>query len=95
MAIENYVEMRDKVNDPDYILKRQLSLELTKRLPDHWRPRYNMVMFSAIPYAAAFERGKQQQALLTEFVAGCSSLDDVDIAAAEARIRELGPLPAG
>ena len=33
MALENYVEMRDKVNDPDYLLKRQLSLLLAERVP--------------------------------------------------------------
>lgn len=93
MALENYVEMRDKVNDPDYLLKRQLALLLAERFPDHFRPRYNMVMFSAIPYADAFRRGDQQAAMLTELVAGHSSVDDIDMAAAEAAVLALGPLP--
>ena len=94
MALENYVEMRDKVNDPDYLLKRQLSLVLAERFPEHFRPRYNMVMFSAIPYADAFRRGDQQAELLTKLVAGCSSIDEVDMDAAEAAVLALGPLPA-
>jgi len=93
MALENYVEMRDKVNDPDYLLKRELSLALAERLPEYFRPRYNMVMFSAIPYADAFARGDQQAALLSELVNGCTTIDDVDMAAAEAAVRALGPLP--
>ncbi|MCL4138869.1 UNVERIFIED_CONTAM: hypothetical protein GTU68_037903 [Idotea baltica] len=93
MALENYVEMRDKVNDPDYLLKRQLSLVLAERLPEHFRPRYNMVMFSAIPYADAFRRGDQQAELLAKLVTGCTSIDDVDMAAAESAVLALGPLP--
>ena len=94
MALENYIEMRDKVNDPDYLLKRQLSLMLAERLPEYFRPRYNMVMFSAIPYAEAFRRGDLQAALLAELVAGCTTIGDVDLAAAEAAARALGRLPA-
>ncbi|MBT5754593.1 MAG: hypothetical protein HOI41_06465 [Acidimicrobiaceae bacterium] len=95
MALENYVEMRDKVNDPDYLLKRQLSLMLAERLPDHFRPRYNMVMFSAIPYADAFARGDQQAELLAELVQGCTTIDEVDMAAAETAVLALGLLPSG
>jgi len=93
MALENYVEMRDKVNDPDYLLKRQLSLLLGERLPDYFRPRYNMVMFSAIPYADAFARGDQQADLLAQLVAGCDTIDDVDLGAADQAVLALGPLP--
>ena len=94
MALENYVEMRDRVNDPDYLLKRQLALLLADRRPDYFRPRYNLVMFSAMPYAEAFERGDRQAALLTELVRDCTSLDDVDLDEADRRVRQLGPLNA-
>jgi len=95
MALENYIEMRDKVNDPDYVLKRQLALALGDRAPEYFRPRYNMVMFSAIPYADAFDRGAKQAALLEQLVQGASSLDDIDLDAAVAAVHALGPLPAG
>ena len=94
MALENYVEMRDKVNDPDYLLKRQLSLMLAERLPEHFRPRYNMVMFSAIPYAHAFRRGDEQATLLAKLIAGCSSIDGIDMDAAHLAVLALGPLPS-
>ncbi len=92
MAIQNYVEMRDKVNDPDYLLKRQLALRLSDELPAFFRPRYNLVMFSSMPYADAFARGDAQDALLAELVAGCASLDNVDMGTAHERVRALGPL---
>ncbi len=94
MALENYIEMRDKVNDPDYVLKRQLALILAERAPDHFRPRYNMVMFSAIPYAEAFDRGAKQAVLLDQLVHGAQSLDDIDLDAAVEAVHALGPLPS-
>ena len=42
--------------------------------------------------AARRDEGKKL-ALLTDLVAGCETLDDVDLAAAEAAARALGPLP--
>ena len=64
MALENYVEMRDRVDDADYLLMRELDHVLAQRHPGRWVPRYWMVTFSRIPYATAFERGKIQAQLL-------------------------------
>ncbi len=92
MALENYVEMRDKVNNADYIIKRQLALILTEQLPQYFRPRYNLVMFSSMPYALAEQRGDVQDALLADLVEGCSTVAEVDMAVAADRVIALGPL---
>lgn len=34
MALENYVEMRDTVRDPKFLLQKELSFELERRFPD-------------------------------------------------------------
>lgn len=87
MALENYVEMRDTVRDPKFVLQKALAFELEKRLPDRFIPRYSMVMFhDEIPYATAQERGQVQQSLLEEFTADAGSLEDVDIDAAAAEV---------
>jgi len=52
-------------------------------------------MFSAIPYADAFARGDQQAELLAELVQGCTTIDEVDMAAAETAVLALGLLPSG
>ena len=83
MALENYVEMRDSVADPGYQLRRQLELELARRMPGHFIPRYSMVMFTSIPYALARSRGQSQSALLVELTAGKQSLDQIDLDAAQ------------
>jgi kynurenine 3-monooxygenase len=93
MALENYVEMRDRVDDADFLLQRQLEVKLAERHPGRFLPRYSMVSFTCIPYATAFERGKVQRQILVEATAGCESLDQVDLAAADARVLErLSPL---
>lgn len=94
MALENYVEMRDSVDDPAWRLQRALELQLAERHPDRFVPRYSMVSFTRTPYAVAFERGRWQRERLVEATRGVASLDGVDVAALEARIEaELAPLP--
>jgi kynurenine 3-monooxygenase len=87
MALENYIEMRDRVDDADYLLQRALEQALAERHPDRFMPRYSMVSFTCIPYATAFERGRVQRAILVESTEGCERMDQVDLAAADARVR--------
>ena len=91
MALENYVEMRDRVDDADFLLQRELERVLAERHPGRFIPRYAMVSFQREPYATAFERGQVQRAILVESTRGCERLADVDLAAADARVRERLP----
>lgn len=94
MALENYVEMRDRVDDADYLLMRELDRALAARHPGRWVPRYWMVTFSRIPYRTAFERGAIQSKLLCELIAGKSTLADINLDDADARVRlTLSPMP--
>ena len=93
MALENYVEMRDSVADAGFLLRRELGRVLAARHPDRFMPRYSMVTFTRMPYAQAFARGAQQDALLRELAAGVAEVDAVDLAHADALVRErLTPL---
>jgi kynurenine 3-monooxygenase len=55
-----------------------------------------MVSFRRVPYALAFERGRVQRELLVEATRGCSRIEDVDLATADAaviaRLRPLGDI---
>ncbi|MEQ8207174.1 MAG: FAD-dependent monooxygenase, partial [Woeseia sp.] len=93
MALDNYVEMRDRVRDPKFVLHKQLAFEFERRMPGRFIPRYSMVMFHPeIPYAVAQQRGAMQQRLLQEIAAGVNSVEEVDLEAAEEKVR--GALPA-
>ncbi len=89
MALENYIEMRDRVDDPDFLLQRQLERTLAERHPGVFIPRYAMVSFSRVPYKLAFERGLLQRQLLIEATQGKQSLDQIDVTKFDAKISEL------
>ena len=89
MALENYIEMRDTVRDPAYLRRKALAMELERRFPDHFIPRYSMVMFHPeISYAEALRRGSEQERILSELDAGHAH-GEVDLDRARALIAEL------
>jgi kynurenine 3-monooxygenase len=95
MALENYLEMRDRVDDEDYLLQRALERQLAERHPERFVPRYAMVTFRRLPYAVAFARGQVQRDLLIELTRGHTTLDTLDWNAVDAVVRErLTPLAA-
>lgn len=89
MALENYVEMRDLVDDPDFLLQRQLERALAERHPGVFIPRYAMVSFSRVPYRVAYERGLLQRALLIQATEGKQSLAEIDVTKFDEKIAEL------
>jgi len=93
MALENYVEMRDSVADPAFLLRRELGRVLAERHPDRFVPRYSMVTFTRMPYAQAFARGAAQDRLLRDLTQHAQRIADVDLAAADAKVRtQLTPI---
>ena len=80
--------------EDEFALRKELAFELERRLPEHFVPRYSMVMFHEdIPYLTAQRRGEVQKALLEEFTASADTLADVDIdAAAAAAVGRLPPI---
>ena len=89
MALDNYLEMRERVADPKFQLQQALSLELERRFPQRFIPRYSMVMFHhEIPYRTALRaRGHRRRELLSELTAGAvAGLEDVDFERAEREI---------
>ena len=90
MALDNYLEMRDRVRDPRFHLQKALEWELEKALPGRFIPRYAMVMFHPeIPYAEALARGNQQTRLLEELTTGCDRLEDIELDRAIARAESV------
>lgn len=59
MAVENFIEMRDKVNQPDFIRQRQLEAQLQKEDPQKYASRYTLVSFTRTPYAEAYAAGER------------------------------------
>ena len=88
MALENYVEMRDSVADAHFLLMRALERVLAARHPTRFVPRYWMVTFSRVPYSVALERGDVQSAVLRELTNGKTTIEQIDMARADALIEQ-------
>jgi kynurenine 3-monooxygenase len=95
MALENYVEMRDAVRDPGFLLRQRVGFELERRFPDRFVPRYALVMFrDDVPYAEAQRRGKIQEEILLALTSGLDDAAAVDYRRAGRLIGDrLEPLP--
>ncbi|MCP3976911.1 MAG: FAD-dependent monooxygenase [bacterium] len=89
MALDNYVEMRSSVREEGYQLRRELALELERRFPDEFTPRYSLVMFHTMPYGDAQHRAAVQAEVLTELTEGIDSIDDVDFERAADLVAKL------
>jgi kynurenine 3-monooxygenase len=67
LAVENYYEMRDHVDNPDFITKRKIEMELERLYPD-FGSKYNLVTFSEhVPYSEARRKGNLQDVWLLEY----------------------------
>jgi len=93
LAVENFVEMRDKVADAKFLLRKKVELVLEAKYPKLFVPKYAMVTFHRIPYSTALERGQVQDRMLSELCARLDRVEDLDWSRAEHLIRhELAPL---
>jgi kynurenine 3-monooxygenase len=79
MAIENYIEMRDLVNDPDFLLAKEIERKLEEKFPEKFIPRYSMVSFHRIPYAEVYARGQKQTAIVNELMKNLNQVKDLDM----------------
>jgi kynurenine 3-monooxygenase len=93
LALENFVEMRDKVADPNFLLRKKVELALESRFPGTFIPKYAMVTFHRIPYSIAMSRGRVQDRILEQLCRGISRVDDIDWKLAEQLVqKELSPI---
>jgi kynurenine 3-monooxygenase len=92
MAIENFIEMRDRVADPRFLLRKRVELALESKYPKIFIPKYSMVTFHRVPYSVALERGRVQDRVLTELCESIHRVEDLDWNKADCRIRDLTSL---
>ena len=72
LAIQNFVEMRDKTASPVFRAKKKLDHALETMLPGRYLPLYTMVSFTRIPYADAARRARRQDAIVYSVVAAAA-----------------------
>jgi len=93
LAIENFVEMRDRVGDPRFLFRKKVEFALQEKYPQRFVPKYSMVTFLRVPYTTALKRGQVQDRMLTELCEHIDRIDDLDWKKAERLVDgELSPL---
>lgn len=74
LALRNFIEMRDLVADPRFLLRKKIEKAMNEVAPQKWVPLYSMVTFSHIPYAEALKEGQRQDAIMDQVL----SWPDID-----------------
>ncbi len=70
LALDNFIEMRDLVADPEFILRKKIEARLHQLFPDKWIPLYSMVTFNeTIRYSEALKIGRRQKVIMDELMA--------------------------
>jgi kynurenine 3-monooxygenase len=68
LALQNFVEMRDHVANPKFLLRKKIEAHIHQLYPTMWTPLYTMIAFSHTPYAEALRLGKKQDAIMQQIM---------------------------
>jgi kynurenine 3-monooxygenase len=88
MAVENFVEMRDKVADPHFLVEKQVEKMLLNTFPGEFLSRYTLVSFSLAPYRFAHRVGEIASGIVSELCQGLTRAEAVDLVRAGKLIRQ-------
>jgi len=69
LALANFIEMRDLVGKPEFLLRKKIEAKFSESHPDKWIPLYTMVTFSKFPYSVALSEGKKQDYIMEQIMA--------------------------
>ncbi|SFB73011.1 kynurenine 3-monooxygenase [Flexibacter flexilis DSM 6793] len=64
LALQNFIEMRDLVSSPAFILRKKIEMRLQTLFPEKWIPLYSQVTFSKEPYSKALASGQEQDRIM-------------------------------
>lgn len=68
LALRNFIEMRDSVADPQFLLRKKIEKAINAKHPEKWIPLYSMVTFSEMRYSEALARGLEQDKIMEEIL---------------------------
>ena len=64
MVVEHYVEIRDLLGDPKFLLRKALERKMNQLFPDRYLPLYSMIAFTTMPYVEALRIEREQRSLI-------------------------------
>jgi kynurenine 3-monooxygenase len=87
LALDNFVEMRDKVASPAFRLGKRVEHAIERLVPDRFESLYELVSFTTVPYAEARQRAAAQR----RFPANVAALGAAGAALASSAVRKVVP----
>lgn len=88
LSIENYTELRDRVSDPKFLLKKKVEQALGEKYSRIFTPKYSMIAFQRIPYAEAQSIARIQDRILEELCDRLESIEQLNWEKAEFLVKE-------
>ena len=86
LAVNNFVEMREKTADPQFLLQKKIEANLHEKYPEKWIPAYSQVTFSPqIRYSDALKNSLKQERIMQEIM----KLPDIEANWGEERIQRM------
>ncbi len=85
LSLQNYIVMRDKVADPDFLLLQKIERRINFLYPDAYFPLYSMVSFTDISYHTALTKGNEQENKIKQLISENSITKDTP----DAKIDEI------
>ena len=64
LVTEHYVEIRDLLGDPKFLLRKALERKINQMFPDRYLPLYSMIAFTCIPYVEALRIDREQRSMI-------------------------------
>ncbi|MBK9759600.1 MAG: FAD-dependent monooxygenase [Flavobacteriales bacterium] len=89
LSLRNFVEMRDLVADPKFLLRKKIEGHLQAKHPDQWLPLYSQVKFSDIQYKDAWREGLRHDRIMEEVLAMPGIEEKWESEEVERRVMEL------
>ena len=89
LSQRNFIEMRDRVADPLFILRKKIEGRIQQLHPDKWLPLYSQVKFSDIEYKDALKEGQRHDRIMEQVLAMPGIEEKWESAEVERRAVEL------
>jgi kynurenine 3-monooxygenase len=90
LALENFVEMREKVADPAFLYRKKVEAALARTFPGEVTPSYTMVTFRPdLPYREALAQSRAQDRILDRLVVDDRVREFIDVLPSPPELRAL------
>ncbi|MDR6593390.1 NAD(P)/FAD-dependent oxidoreductase [Saccharothrix longispora] len=87
LSERNFVELRDKLRSPLFLVRKKVDLALHRLFPRKWVPLYTLIAHTTVPYGDALARARRQDRLLDTALAATATLAGATLAGLVVRSR--------